>query len=96
MIKRTTSLLPADRWALDSGKHVTYEFEFKGQLVKSGMQLKFKNDHATYTFKCMVSKIGTDTVWLELLSSTGFHSKRVDQISKVVGIKRSYKKKLIA
>jgi hypothetical protein len=96
MIKRTRSTVPSERWALDSDKHVTYEFEFKGQLVTAGMQLKFRNDHATYTFKCMVSKLGTDVVWLELISPTGFHSKRIDQVSKVVGIKRSYKKKLVA
>lgn len=83
-----------ERWGQDVDKSVAYEFEFKSQLIKPGMQLRFKNDHSIYTFKCLVTQVSTGNTWLELTSTTGFHSKRIEQISRVVGIKRSYKKKV--
>ncbi len=94
MIRRTAYKGDTTRWALDKNKTVTYEFEFKKQLVKAGTQLKLKNDHSTYTFLCLVHDSVLDKTWLELSSNTGYYSKTIDRVSAVVGIKRSYKKKL--
>lgn len=95
MIKRTKYKGSVERWALDENKHVSYEFEFQGQLVTAGMQLKLKNDHATYNFLCLVHDVRLDRTWLELSGPTGFYSKRIDRVSRIVGIKRSYAKKKV-
>lgn len=93
MIKRSRYKGSLERWALDENKHVSYELEFKGQIIKVGTQLKLKNDHTTYNFLCLVHDIKLDKTWMELSGPTGFYSKTVDRISKIVGIKRSYAKK---
>lgn len=95
MIKRSKSPVK-ERWGHDPNKTVTYEFEFKGHVVKAGTQLKLKNDRTTYTFLCLVHDSRLDKTWLELIGPCGFHFKTIDRVMSVAGIKRSYRKKLKA
>lgn len=82
------------RWANDEDKAITYEFDFKGTLVKPGMQFKLKNDRNTYIFICLVHAISLDKTWIECSSLEGFKSARIDKISRILVPKRSYKKRV--
>lgn len=95
MIKREKNNVDTARWAGHPTKHVSYEFEFKGQVVTPGMHIKLKNDHAVYTFTCLVYDDRLDKTWIEVLGPYGFGAKTLDKIASIVGIKRSYKKKLV-
>lgn len=81
-----------ERWSNNADKIITYDFEFKGMLVKPGMKFKIKNDRNTYTFLCMVHAIAKDLTWIECSSPEGFKSVRVDKISRILVSKRSYNK----
>jgi len=98
MITRTTPAIyknPAnrERWALDPDKHVSYIFDFKGIEVKPGMQFKIKNERTTFTFICLVHNIKIDTTWIECQTPEGFRAVRPEKITKLVGIKKSYRRK---
>lgn len=82
------------RWASDPNKRVTYEFQFKSHLVRPGMQFKLKNDRTIYTFKCLVTDIVTGATWVEAISMMGFKFVRPEKIMSLVGIKKSYRKKV--
>jgi hypothetical protein len=96
--KKGTYSDPASRtrWASDPDKSVSYEFDFKGQLVTPGMQLKVRNERVNHTFICLVTTISTGKTWLETITPEGYRSPRIENIMSVVGVKRSYKKKVAA
>jgi len=81
------------RWSQRPEMLVSYEFEFKGQVVKPGMQFKVKNERTILTFTCLVHNSKLGTTWVDCLSSEGYRAVRPEKITKLVGIKRSYKKK---
>lgn len=81
-----------ERWDTDPNKAVSYEFDFKGQLVKPGQKFKLKNDRNVYTFHCLVHNVISGTTWIEATSTEGFHSFRPEKVFKLIGIKRSYAK----
>jgi hypothetical protein len=92
VIKRSGYNGSTERWAKDSNKHVTYEFTFKGTIIKPGTQLRLKDDYTTYTFACLVTDVKLNKTWMELTCSKGFRAKTIDRISRIVGVKRSYTK----
>lgn len=74
-------------------RYVTYEFEFKGNLVKAGMQIKLKNDYRTYTFNRLVHDSSLGKTWMIVSCKTGTYAKCISRIIKIVGIKKSYARK---
>ena len=96
MIRRSKYKGVTERWGMDPNKTVSYEFTFGKHVVKPGTQVKIKNDRGTYTFLCLVHNTKLDTTWLELTGPEGFKSVRIERISGIVGLKRSYKKKVAA
>lgn len=73
---------------------VSYEFEFKGKPVTAGMQLKLKNDHKTYTFNRLVHDINLGKTWIILSCKNNTYARCVSRVMKIVGIKRSYARKV--
>lgn len=83
-----------ERWSQDSNKCVTYEVMFKGYIMKPGTQFRIKDDRNIYTFLCLVSKLDNGSAWIEATSIEGFKSIRPEKITGIVGLKKSYVKKV--
>lgn len=83
-----------ERWGHDPNKCVTYEFQFKKHTVTPGMKFKIKNDRTIYTFRCLVTDIVTGATWIEAMSIMGFKFLRPEKVMSLVGIKKSYRKKV--
>lgn len=79
---------------LSPTRYVTYEFEFKGKLVKAGMQIKLKNDYRTYTFNRLVHDSSLGKTWMIISNKAGTYARCISKVVKIVGIKRSYARKV--
>lgn len=94
MNKRTQIERDTSRWATDPDKAVVYEMTFKGDIIKPGQRFKIKNDRTIYTFHCLVTNIKSGTTWIECACETGYYSFRPEKMYKLVGIKKSRRKKV--
>jgi len=77
--------------------HVDYEFQFKKDLIKPGVILKFKNHRSQFKFRCLVHNSRTGDSWIDAyeVGTYQFHSFYVDRLQKVVKLKRSRRHKPI-
>jgi hypothetical protein len=96
MNKRKKTGYNPDPWARDPNKRVAYEFLFNGHLVTPGMQFRVKGDRIVYTFQCLVTDVVTGSTWIQAITQIGFKFPRPEKVTTLVGVKRSYKKKLAA
>jgi hypothetical protein len=96
MIRRTAYKGDTTRWALDPNKQVSYEFQFQGGIVTPGMELRIRDDRAVYKFLCLVYDSKLDKTWLELSCVMGFRAKTIDKVTKVIGLKKTKRKKAMA
>ena len=78
---------------LSPTRYVTYEFEFKGETVHAGMQIKLKNDYRTYTFNRLVHDSSLGQTWMIVSCKTGTYARCISRVLKIVGVKRSYARK---
>lgn len=91
-----------DAWWEDSylGKDnidVQYELAFGRDIIRPGMQIRFKNDRGYYKFRCLAHNRELDVTWIDAVNAlTGaMHSFHVARLKCLVKPKRSRRKKPI-
>ena len=76
--------------------YVSYELEFKNDVIRPGDRFKRKFDRDTYVFLRLAHHIKNDSTWVDALSDNrkSWHSIRIEDIQKVIRPKRSRRKKV--
>lgn len=92
-----TSKVNTEPYAIHDHIHVDYELQFKKDLIKPGVIIKFKNHRSQFKFRCLVHNSKTQTSWIDAyeIGTYQFHSFSVERLLKVVKPKRSRRHKAI-
>jgi hypothetical protein len=72
---------------------VSYEYQFKKDLIVPGTKLKIKGERGEFTFQRMVYHKEKDVTWIDCFSMTGYRSFYIDRLNRVIKPKKFRKKK---
>lgn len=77
--------------------YVYYELEFKGDIIKPGDPIAFKNEKGNFKFKNWAHNVKKDVQWIDCYDeATGvFRSFYISELKGIRKLKKSRRKKLV-
>lgn len=95
MIAKKTVQVNTEPYATNDDIFVTYELEYKGDVIKPGTKIKISGTTNTFVFKCLAHNISLDSTWIDCWddNTKGIRAFHVERLKGVVKPKRSRRHK---
>jgi hypothetical protein len=71
---------------------ISYEYQFKKDLIVPGTKLKIKGERGEFTFQRVVYHKEKNVTWIDCFSPTGYRAFYVERLNRVVKPKKFRKK----